>query len=91
MRVILITLTIIQSIFAISFDRNGYKDVIVSIHPDVPETNGQTIVDNIKVSIINSMDKVFTYFVVLICMYIFRHFYQEEVMNSFTRQKDMLS
>ena len=31
------------------FENNGYKNVIVSIHPDVAEENGQDIIDNIKV------------------------------------------
>lgn len=38
-----------HSTSAIDFVNNGYRNVIVSIHPDVPETNGQAIVDNIKV------------------------------------------
>ena len=31
------------------FEDNGYKNVIVSIHPDVPEENGSIIIKNIKV------------------------------------------
>jgi len=35
---------------AITFEKNGYKDVIVSIHPDVPETNAVAIISGIKVA-----------------------------------------
>ena len=33
-----------------TFENNGYKDLVVSIHPDVPATNQQQIIDNLKVS-----------------------------------------
>lgn len=46
---LLVGLICINGISAITFENNGYKDVIVSIHPDVPEKDGQTIIDNIKV------------------------------------------
>ena len=51
MRVLLLTLLCVHGLSAIDFENNGYKNVIVSIHPDVPETNGQDIIDNIKVII----------------------------------------
>ena len=41
---------IITNAESIIFENNGYKDVIVTIHPDVPEDNGYAIVDNIKVN-----------------------------------------
>ena len=41
-----------HAVLGIDFESNGYKNVIVSIHPDVPESNGQLIIDNIKVSVI---------------------------------------
>ena len=35
---------------ALKFEDNGYKDLVVSISPDIEEgSNGQLIVDNIKV------------------------------------------
>ena len=41
---------IIQGLLAIdNFENNGYKNVIVSIHADIPDDNGQAIVENIKV------------------------------------------
>ena len=51
MKLIGIALLLLFSITAKAFEleNNGYKDVVVTIHPDVPETNGQAIVDNIKV------------------------------------------
>ena len=50
MRPILVVIFIIKGLIAISqFEDNGYKNVIVSIHPDVPEENGSTIIGNIKV------------------------------------------
>ena len=45
----LFILTIFQLTLAIDFDKNGYNNVVVSIHPDVPETSGQDIINNIKV------------------------------------------
>ena len=33
-----------------TFENNGYKDLVVSIHPDVPATNQQQIIENLKVS-----------------------------------------
>jgi hypothetical protein len=35
---------------AIEFEANGYKDVVVAIHPDVSSDNGEQIVKGIKVS-----------------------------------------
>ena len=50
MRPILVIIFIIKGFIAISqFEDNGYKNVIVSIHPDVPAENGSTIIGNIKV------------------------------------------
>ena len=49
---VLIILLFTPGFLAISFENNGYKDVIVTIHPDVPEVNGQNgqnIINNIKV------------------------------------------
>ena len=42
------------AVLGIEFESNGYKNVIVSIHPDVSETNGQMIIDNIKVSVLHT-------------------------------------
>ena len=40
----------VNGLLALSqFENNGYKNVIVSIHPDIPDENGQDIIDNIKV------------------------------------------
>ena len=40
----------INGLIALSqFENNGYKNIIVSIHPDVADENGQDIIDNIKV------------------------------------------
>ena len=50
MRPILVIIFIIKGLIAISqFEDNGYKNVIVSIHPDVPTENGSIIIENIKV------------------------------------------
>ena len=50
MRPILVIIFIIKGLIAISqFEDNGYKNVIVSIHPDVPKDNGLIIIENIKV------------------------------------------
>ena len=46
---ILILLFINGLIASSQFENNGYKNVIVSIHPDVANENGQDIIDNIKV------------------------------------------
>ena len=46
---VLIILFFTPGLLAITFENNGYKDVIVTIHPDVPEVNGQNIINNIKV------------------------------------------
>ena len=46
---ILIVLFINGLIAFSQFENNGYKNVIVSIHPDVADENGQDIIDNIKV------------------------------------------
>ena len=46
---VLIILLFTPGLLAITFENNGYKDVIVTIHPDVPEVNGQNIINNIKV------------------------------------------
>ena len=46
---ILIVLFINGFIALSQFENNGYKNVIVSIHPDVADENGQDIIDNIKV------------------------------------------
>ena len=51
-RVGLLIVAICNSVLGIEFESNGYKNVIVSIHPDVSETNGQMIIDNIKVSVL---------------------------------------
>ena len=50
MRPILIITFLIKGFIAISqFEDNGYKNVIVSIHPDTPEENDSNIIENIKV------------------------------------------
>ena len=50
MRPILIITFLIKGFIAISqFEDNGYKNVIVSIHPDTPEENGSNIIENIEV------------------------------------------
>ena len=46
---ILIVLFVNGLIAFSQFGNNGYKNVIVSIHPDVADENGQDIIDNIKV------------------------------------------
>ena len=46
---VLIILLFTPGLLAITFENNGYQDVIVTIHPDVPEVNGQNIINNIKV------------------------------------------
>ena len=51
-RVGLLIVAIFNPVLGIDFENNGYKNVIVSIHPDVSETNGQMIIDNIKVSVL---------------------------------------
>ena len=33
----------------LSIDNFGYQDLIVTISPDIPETNGQDIIDGIEV------------------------------------------
>ncbi len=37
---------------SVTFENNGYRDVVVSISPDVPNVNGTDIVNNIKVSLL---------------------------------------
>ena len=53
MRLILLQVVLlIQGIFAIDpLENNGYKNVIISIHPDVPDDNGTYIIENIKASL----------------------------------------
>ena len=47
---LVISALIIQGLLATdNFENNGYKNVIVSIHPDILDDNGQDIIDNIKV------------------------------------------
>ena len=53
MRLILLQVALLfQGFFAIDpLENNGYKNVIVSIHPDVvPDDNGHEIFENIKAS-----------------------------------------
>ena len=39
---------------ALNFENNGYKNLVVSISPDVEEgTDGESIIENIKVVILN--------------------------------------
>lgn len=46
----LLIVLFINGLIAFSqFENNGYQNVIVSIHPDVADENGQDIIDNIKV------------------------------------------
>ena len=40
--------------FAIDFENNGYKDVVVTVHPDIPDDNGQDIINNIKVFLLEA-------------------------------------
>ena len=41
---------------ALKFENNGYKNLVVSISPDVEEgTDGESIIDNIKVIILNQL------------------------------------
>jgi hypothetical protein len=35
-----------------TFNENGYQDLVVAIHPDVSPDHQQTIIDNLKVSLI---------------------------------------
>ena len=51
MKLILI-FALFQSVLCIDFQSNGYRDVIVTIHPDVSEANGQDIINNIQVKMI---------------------------------------
>ena len=57
MRLILLQVALlIQGIFATdSLENNGYKNVIVSIHPDVPDDNGTYIIENIKASLFSNV------------------------------------
>ena len=48
---VLIILLFTPGLLAITFENNGYQDVIVTIHPDVLEIDGQGIINNIKVRI----------------------------------------
>ena len=60
MRPILVIIFIIKGLIAISqFEDNGYKNVIVSIHPDVPAENGSIIIENIKVCVCTLGDSGF--------------------------------
>ena len=46
----IILVLFVNGLLALSqFENNGYKNVIVSIHPDIADENGQDIIDNIKV------------------------------------------
>ena len=49
---VLVFLLFTPKIFAIDFEDNGYKDLVVTIHPDVPETHGEDIINNIKVQLL---------------------------------------
>ena len=47
---LVLTVLMIHHARALKFEDNGYKDLVVSISPDIEEgSNGQLIVDNIKV------------------------------------------
>ena len=49
---LVLTVFMIHHVRALKFEDNGYKDLVVSISPDIEEgPNGQVIVDNIKVQI----------------------------------------
>ena len=43
----------------IQFESNGYKDVVVSIHPDVPDTHADEIIDGIKTLFIDGSEKLY--------------------------------
>ena len=47
---LLFTLVALYEAEGQTFENNGYNDLVVSIHPDVPATNQQQIIDNLKVS-----------------------------------------
>ena len=38
----------------ISFQDNGYTNVVVTVSPDVPKENAQSVVDGIKVCILST-------------------------------------
>ena len=41
----------------ISFQDNGYTNVVVTVSPDVPKENAQSVVDGIKVRILNTFSQ----------------------------------
>ena len=48
--VLVLTVLMIHHASTLRFEDNGYKDLVVSISPDIEEgSSGQLIVDNIKV------------------------------------------
>ena len=44
---------------AFNFQNNGYEDVLVSIHPDVPDTNANEIINGIKSFISDGSKRLF--------------------------------
>lgn len=55
----LILLVFTASVNCITFESNSYRDVVVSIHPDVPSDHGQEIVDAIKVFVSQGSERLF--------------------------------
>ena len=47
--------------YAVDFDvtTNGYENIVVSIHPDVPDTFGQEIIRNIETLISDGSQRLF--------------------------------
>ena len=56
---VLLLLLPIQISLSIKFEDNAYKDVVVSIHPDVPDTHADEIIDGIKTLFIDGSEKLY--------------------------------
>ena len=56
---VLLLLLPIQISISIKFENNAYKDVVVSIHPDVPDTHADEIIDGIKTLFIDGSEKLY--------------------------------
>ena len=86
---ILIVLFINGLIAFSQFENNGYKNVIVSIHPDVADENGQDIIDNIKVC--NSISNYNYHNIIIFWTSYFRFFWLKVVQNYSMLQKGWLT
>ena len=54
--IIVFSSLLINASKALKFENNGYKNLVVSISPDIEEgTDGESIIENIKVVVLNQL------------------------------------